>query len=62
MGDRDPKRSLKYLDSLSLDYSDPDWKSTYMKDYEGRRGIFAGLYTGDIRPAPIFPEDHSLNK
>ncbi|TRZ19113.1 hypothetical protein HGM15179_007952 [Zosterops borbonicus] len=60
-GLNDADKNKTKLDSLSLDYSDPDWKTIYQQDYEGRKGVFAGLYTGDMRPSPIFPEDNRFN-
>ncbi|KAL9852753.1 uncharacterized protein GJ701_005047 [Geothlypis trichas] len=47
---------------LLQDCSDLDWKSIYKQDFEPRRGIHAGLYTGEIRPSPIFPEDIRFNE
>ncbi|XP_059701662.1 uncharacterized protein LOC132327009 [Haemorhous mexicanus] len=47
---------------LLQDCSDLDWKSIYKQDFEPRRGIHAGLYTEEIRPSPIFPEDFRFNE
>ncbi|XP_053796713.1 uncharacterized protein LOC128786964 isoform X2 [Vidua chalybeata] len=47
---------------LMQDYSDLEWKSIYKQDFEPRRGIHAGLYTEEIRPSPVFPEDTRFNE
>ncbi|CAN8207951.1 unnamed protein product [Coccothraustes coccothraustes] len=47
---------------LIQDCSDLDWKSIYKQDFEPRKGIHAGLYTEEIRPSPIFPEDFRFNE
>nr|XP_041571554.1 uncharacterized protein LOC116808200 [Taeniopygia guttata] len=47
---------------LLQDDSDLEWKSIYMQDFEPQRGICAGLYTEEIRPSPVFPEDNRYNE
>lgn len=58
---RSKKKSLNYLDSLSLDYSNLEWKSIYNQDYQRRTGVHGGLYTEEIRPSPVFPEESRFN-
>ncbi|XP_063257467.1 uncharacterized protein LOC134552636 isoform X2 [Prinia subflava] len=62
LNDADKNKAKAQSSSVLIrDHSDPDWKTIYQQDYKGRRGIFSGIYTGDLRPAPIFPEDRCFN-
>ncbi|XP_032917020.1 uncharacterized protein LOC116996983 [Catharus ustulatus] len=47
---------------LIQDSSDPDWKSVYQQDYQRRKGIPSELYTEEIRPSPVFPEENRFNE
>ncbi|KAF4791317.1 hypothetical protein TURU_132300 [Turdus rufiventris] len=47
---------------LIQDSSAPDWKSVYQQDYQRRGGIPSELYTEEIRPSPVFPEENRFNE
>ncbi|KAL2305483.1 hypothetical protein Nmel_007470, partial [Mimus melanotis] len=54
--------SILMKDSLLLDYSDLEWKSVYKQDYQCQERIPSGLYTEEIRPSPVFPEESHFNE
>ncbi|XP_058694236.1 uncharacterized protein LOC131578931 [Poecile atricapillus] len=47
---------------LMRDYSDLEWKSVYKQDFEPWKGVRGALYTEEIRPSPVFPEDNRFNE
>ncbi|RMC14473.1 hypothetical protein DUI87_09569 [Hirundo rustica rustica] len=60
--DADKNRTKSRSSSIFLtDFSDLEWKSIYKQDYKGRKGIFAELYTEEMRPSPLLPEDNRFN-
>ncbi|XP_057237663.1 uncharacterized protein LOC130582780 [Malurus melanocephalus] len=56
------RNKVRNTSILMKDFTDPDWKSVYQKDYEGRAGAHVGSYTEETRPSPVFPTDSRFNQ